>query len=186
MPCWCFLIFWNWLLFFCTFLLCVGQERNEIITFIFPLSQSFPTNFGLKWSDKGIFLIFLLLFRNFLLRLGYGRNGTIIFIFSLSWSFPTYVGLKWGSNGIFNFLNFFTVFLEFSITGHVGTNRNDNFYFLSFFAFFKLFWLEKMPWWCFLTFWNCFLFFCSFLLCVGQERNEMITFIFSLSKSFPT
>ena len=109
-----------------------------------------------------------------------------IFIFSLSWSFPTCFALKWGSNGIFNFLNFFTVVLEFSITGHAGTKRNDNFYFLSFFAFFNLFWLETMPWWCFLIFWNCSLFFCPFLLCVGQERNEMITFIFSLSKSFPT
>ena len=109
-----------------------------------------------------------------------------IFIFSLSWSFPTCFALKWGSNGIFNFLNFFTVVLEFSITGHAGTKRNDNFYFLSFFAFFNLFWLETMPWWCFLIFWNCSLFFCPFLLCVGQERNEMITFIFSLSQSFLT
>ena len=110
----------------------------------------------------------------------------IIFIFPLSWSFPTCFALKWGSNGIFNFLNFFTVVLEFSITGHVGTKRNDNFYFLSFFAFFNIFWLEKMPWWCFLIFRNCLLFFCPFLLCVGQERNEMITFIFSLSQFFLT
>ena len=107
----------------------------------------------------------------------------IIFIFTLSWSFPTCFALKWGSNGIFNFLNFFTVFLEFSITGHVGTKRNDNFYFLSFSAFFNLFWLGKMPWWCFLIFWNCLLFFCTFLLWVGQERNGMIIFIFSLSQS---
>ena len=35
----------------------------------------------------------------------------------------------------FNFLNFFAIFLEFSITRRVGTERNDNFYFLSFSSF---------------------------------------------------
>ena len=44
-----------------------------------------------------------------------------------------------------NFLNFFAIFLEFSITDWVGTGRNDNFYFLSFSAFPDLFWLEKKP-----------------------------------------
>ena len=39
----------------------------------------------------------------------------------------------------FNFLNFFAIFLEFLVMRQVGTERNYNFYFLSFFAFSKLF-----------------------------------------------
>ena len=42
-------------------------------------------------------------------------------------------------------LNIFAIFLEFSIMRRVGTERNDNFYFLSFSAFFNLFWLKKKP-----------------------------------------
>ena len=38
-----------------------------------------------------------------------------------------------------NFLNFFALFLEFSISRRVGTKRNDNFYFLSFTSFLQLF-----------------------------------------------
>ena len=45
----------------------------------------------------------------------------------------------------FNFLNFFAFFLEFFITGRLGTDRNDKFYFLSFMTFPNLFWLEKKP-----------------------------------------
>ena len=43
----------------------------------------------------------------------------------------------------FNFLNFFAIFLKFSIPDRVGTDRNDNFYFHSFSAFSNLFWPEK-------------------------------------------
>ena len=46
----------------------------------------------------------------------------IIFIFSLSHPFPTYFGLKGSHKGIF--LIFFTIFLEFSITRRVGTERS--------------------------------------------------------------
>ena len=41
------------------------------------------------------------------------------------------------------FLNFFTTFLELSIMGRVGTQRNDFFYLLSFMGFPNLFWLVK-------------------------------------------
>ena len=58
MPWWCFLIFWICLLLFCNFLLRFGQERNGMIIFIFSLSQSFLTYFGLKWSCNGIFIFF--------------------------------------------------------------------------------------------------------------------------------
>ena len=42
-------------------------------------------------------------------------------------------------------LNFFAIFLEFSITSRVGTERTDNFYFFSFSTFSNLFWLEMKP-----------------------------------------
>ena len=45
----------------------------------------------------------------------------------------------------FNFLNFFAIFLEFSISRRVGMERDDNLYFLSFSAFSNLFWLEMKP-----------------------------------------
>ena len=84
----------------------------------------------------------------------------------------------------FNFLNFFTTFLEFSITGRIGTERNDNFYFLSFSSFSKLLWLEMKPQWYFFNFLN---FFCYFFVIfmefsirhrVGTKRND--NFLFSL------
>ena len=84
----------------------------------------------------------------------------------------------------FKFLIFFGWFSGTFNSGRVGKKRNDNFYFLSFSAFFNLLWLEKMPWWCFLIFWICLLLFCNFLLRFWQERNGMIIFIFSLSQSF--
>ena len=67
----------------------------------------------------------------------------IIFIFSLCHPFPTYFGLKGSHRCIF--LIFLTIFLEFSITRRVGTERTDNFYFFSFSAFSKLFLLEMKP-----------------------------------------
>ena len=60
-----------------------------------------------------------------------------------------------------------------------GTKRNYNFYFLSFFAFSKLFWLEMMPQWCFFIFY--FYFFAIFLEFSimrqeGTERNDNFSF----------
>ena len=77
----------------------------------------------------------------------------------------------------FYFLNFFTIFMVFSITLRVGTKQNNNFYFLSFSAFSNLFWLVMKPQWYFFNFLNFFLFFQNFLLRVGQERNGTIIFI---------
>ena len=45
----------------------------------------------------------------------------------------------------FNFLNFFTVVLEFSTSRRVGTERKDNSYFHSFTSFSNLFFLEMNP-----------------------------------------
>ena len=67
-----------------------------------------------------------------------------------------------------------------------GTTRNDNFYFLSFFAFSNLFWLEMIPQWCFFIFY--FYFFAiileySIMRQVGTERNDNFSFP-SFSSSF--
>ena len=44
----------------------------------------------------------------------------------------------------YNFLDFFAIFfLQFSILGRVGSDPNDNFYFLYLSAFPYLFWLKK-------------------------------------------
>ena len=103
--------FLNFFAFFFTFLLWVGLERHGTIIFIFFLSHSFPTYFGLKWCHNSIFWIFLLFFWNFLFSFGTERNGVIIFIFSPSQHFPTYFGLGWSHNGIFQFFQFFLYFL---------------------------------------------------------------------------
>ena len=73
-------------------------------------------------------------------QVGTERNDN--FILFLSHPPSTYGGLKWSHDGIFLiFLNFFALFLEFSITRWVGTKRNENIYFLSFSALSNLFWL---------------------------------------------
>ena len=81
-----------------------------------------------------------------------------------------------------NFRNFFSSFLEFSITRRVGTKRIDKFCFPSFSAFFNLFWHKMKPRRYFLKF---FPFFWNFLLRGRLERNKTIVFIFSLSWRFP-
>ena len=111
----------------------------------------------------------------------------IIFIFPLFLPFTTFFGMKLGHNGIsFFFFTFFAIFLEFYITRRVGTERNYNFYFLSFSAFCVLFWLEMKPQPYFLIFLIFWLFYWNFLLRVGQERNGTITFFLLLSHPFPT
>ena len=87
---------------------------------------------------------------------------------------------------LFNFLNFFAIFWNFYYeSGWNGTERNDNFYFLSFSDYSSLFWLEMNPSWYFLIFWIFLLFFWNFLLRVGLKRNGTIIFIFSLSWTIP-
>ena len=86
----------------------------------------------------------------------------------------------------FSFLNFFALFLEFSITPRVGMERKDNFYFLSFAAFSLLFSLEMKPQWYFLILWIFLLFFWNFLLHIGQEQNGTIIILFSISQPLPT
>ena len=86
----------------------------------------------------------------------------------------------------FNFLNFYVIFLEFSITHRVGTKRNDNFLFSLFSILFQpiLAWNEFIM--IFFNFLNFFLFFWYFLLRIGKEQNGRIIFIFSISHPFTT
>ena len=124
----------------------------KTIIFIFTLSRPFPTSFGLKRSDYGIFWLFELFcyfFFNSLFGVRPEMIGTIIFIFTLSLPFPTWVCWERSHNDVFSFFEFF---LEFSIKGRVGNDRNDNFHFHSFSVIPNLFWPEKMSYWCFLIF----------------------------------
>ena len=66
-----------------------------------------------------------------------GRNETerqYLFSFFLG-LFQPILALYEAILAFFNFLNFFAICLEFLIMRHVGTERNYNFYFHSFFAF---------------------------------------------------
>ena len=118
-------------------------------------------------------------FVNFLLLVGLERNWMIIFIFNVSQSIPTYYGLKWSHNSIFIFSEFFSIFLEFSITHRVGTKRNDNFCFPYFSAFFNVFWLEMKPQWYFSNFFKFFPIFLEFSIThqVGTEHDDSFYFI---------
>ena len=119
-------------------------------------------------------------------RVGTEQNGTIIFIFSLFQPLSTYFGLKWGSNGIFLIFLIFLLFCFGIFYYKSGTERNGNFYFLSFLAFSCLLWLKMKPQWYFLIFWIFLPYFLNFLSRLGQEWNGRIISIFSHSQSFPT
>ena len=134
------------MIFFWDFLFRVGLERNETIIFIFSLFRPFPTCFDLKGSHNGIFLIFwtfLLFYWNFLLCVVEERNGPINFFFLFLCIFQPVLALNEVIMVYFNSFNFISIFLEFSISRWVGTERNDNFYFLLFSSFSNLFGLEK-------------------------------------------
>ena len=86
----------------------------------------------------------------------------------------------------FNFLNFLAIFLDISITGRVGTKRNETTIFIfslsqPFPTYFGLKWSSNGIF----QFFEFFCFFFNFLLRVGQERNGTIIFIFTLPLPFP-
>ena len=76
-----------------------------------------------------------------------------------------------------DFLNFFAIFLVFSITGREGTHRKDFFYFLSFPPFPNLFWLEKNAIKVFSNFLKIFAFFLEFSITgrVEIHRNNFFS-----------
>ena len=174
------------MLFFWNLLFRVGLEQNETIIFIFSLSQPFPTYFCLKLSHMGnyYFYVFCCYFYG-IFNYASGRNETELqFLFSLFLCLFQPI-LAWNEATTI-FFNFLAILLEFSITRRVGTERNDNFYFLSFSAFSILFWLEMKPQPYFFIFFIFWLFYWNFLLRVGLERNGTIIFIFLLSQPSPT
>ena len=78
----------------------------------------------------------------------------------------------------FNFLNFIAISSEFSISRRVGTERNDNFYFLSFLPFPTNFGLKEAV----IVFFNFFNFVGIFLELsitgqVGSDRNDNFYFL---------
>ena len=79
----------------------------------------------------------------------------------------------------FNFLNFFAILLEFSITRPAGTERIDNFYFLSFSSFSSLFLASNEPIMALFLFFNFFAIFLEFSISrrVGTKRNDNFYFL---------
>ena len=82
-----FFNFLNFLLFFWNFLFRFEQERNRTLIFIFSLSQSFPSYFGLKRSHNCIFEFFeffefFAIFLEFSIsrRVGTKRNDNFSFL----------------------------------------------------------------------------------------------------------
>ena len=121
----------------------VGTKRNDNLYFRLFLGHFQPI-FAWKEAITVFFWFFEFFFKffiDFLLRVGLERNGMIIFIFPIPRSIPTYYVMKWATMIFLNFPNFFSIFLEFSFMRRLITKRNDNFCFLSFSAFFNLFWL---------------------------------------------
>ena len=158
-------VIYNFLSFFAIFwefsIVCwVGKHRNDFFFFFRSFSAS-PNQF---WLEMKIFEFFCYFFGIF--NSGSGWNPLErFFLFSLflGLSQPNFA-LNEAMMVFSNFLNFFDIFLEFSIPGRVETHRNDYFHFQSFSAFRILFLHEKKLWWCFLIFWIFLLFFWNFLL----------------------
>ena len=124
----------------------VGTKRK--CNFYFFHSSAFSNLFWLGMKPQRYFFIFWFFFSFFgIFYYLSGKNGTerqFLFFLFLGLFQPI---LVWNEaiTLSFNFLNFFAIFLEFSITIWVGTKRNDNFYYLSSLAFSNLFWLEMTP-----------------------------------------
>ena len=84
----------------------------------------------------------------------------------------------------FNFLNFFAIFLEFSIPRQVRAKRNENFYFPPFTSIFQTILALNEAIMAFFNFLNFFAIFLKFSIPrrVRAKRNE--NFIFPLSHPF--
>ena len=177
------------MLFLWNFLLSVGSEQNGTIILIFSLSITFPTYVGLKWSHNGIFGFFeFFCYFCGIFYYGCGWNGTEQeFLFSLVLDlFHPILSSKEAIMVFFNFLNILAIFFELFITDGIGTERNDNFYFLSFSFFSTLFLLQKKPQQYFIIFWIFFAIFMEFsiTLRVRTKQNDNFYFIsFSASSA---
>ena len=86
------------------------------------------------------------------------------------------------------FLIFLIFFLEFFVTGRVGAERNDNFYFLHFTSIFQPILALNDAIMVYFNFSNFFVIFLEFSLTGwgGTERNGTKIFILSHSHPFPS
>ena len=76
---------------------------------------------------------------------------------------------------------FSAIFLEFSITGRLGTDRNENFNYLSFLASSNLFWIEMKPqWYFFFNFLNFLAVFFGIFYYASVRNETERQFLFSL------
>ena len=140
--------------------------------FYFISFSSFSNQFWLEMNPQWYFFNFFNFFWNFLLPVWKERNETIIFIFHVSHTFPTYFGLKWTIIVFLLFFEFFTIFMEFSITLRVRMEWKHNFFFRSlsqsFPTYFCLKWSRNGI---FLIFWIFLLFFFG-IFCYASDRFE--------------
>ena len=108
------------------------------------------------------------------------------FLFSLFLGlFQPFMAWNEATMVFFNFRNFFSIFLEFSITRRRGTKRNDNFCFLSFSAFFNVIWLEMKSQWYFFNLFKLFSFFLEFSITRQVEAEQNDSFYFLPFSAFP-
>ena len=121
-----------------------------------------------------------------ILYYGLGRNSSkrfFYFLFSLFLGHSQLI-LAWleAIMVFFKFLNFFAIFLEFSITGLVGTHQNDFFFF--FLGLSQLILAWKVAKVVVFNFLNCFAIFWNFLLWVRKELIGTIFFFVFYFLSF--
>ena len=102
--------------------------------------------------------------------------------------FQTILALNYAIMVSFNFLNFFAFFLAFSTLRRIGTERNDNFYFLPFWSSFQGILARNGAIMVLFNFLNFFAIFLEFSITrqVRTGRNETRIFIFSLSHPLST
>ena len=119
----------------------LGTDRND---FFFSHSQPVLSCFGLKRSHNDVFKFFE--FFCYFSGIPYSVSGWNVsereFFFSHILSLSRHV-LAWKEAILmfFNFLNFFSIFLEFPIPGRVGMDQNENFFSLTFASSPVSFWL---------------------------------------------
>ena len=79
----------------------------------------------------------------------------------------------------FNFLNFFAILLEFSITRRAGTERTDNFYFFLFLGLFQPIWARNEAVMVYFNFLNFFAVVFEFSITrrLGTKRNDDYYFL---------
>ena len=141
------MVVFSFLNFFCFFLefsntSWVGTHWNDFFLFLFFFSSlSRPSQLILAWKEATmVFFYFFEFFCYFfwIFYFGLGRNSLERSFFSLSYSafpnlFSLFLGLPQHILPRKAAIIVFSIFLEFSITGRVGTPRNDFFFFFCFF-----------------------------------------------------